>query len=132
MPRRKYQFKDRAQAEENYRKQEQRALRAEWLLTAMMEKRHVKVGRTKCITVGYVVLQHNILVYCLSNEKGIHRVCGIWNSGDQELSSLIVHLQHFGAFGDELYAHDRKMAELLTTAKELGNKAWKDAAWRHA
>ena len=118
-PRRKYQFKDRAEAEEQYRKADRRRLLAEGLLSATLDNRNVEVGDTGYYTIGYVVLRSTSFVYALhdNSTRPLHHVAGIWESDDPALVDLIASLLRWN---DNM---DYKYGTLLLRAQEASHKA---------
>ncbi len=95
MPRRKYKFKTRAEAEEAFQKADRQRLLTEWVFSAFIAKNHHTCGRVKFndarIEVGYVGVRHTIIVYAVNRfpEFMPHRVIGIWGADDQDLQNTI-------------------------------------------
>lgn len=84
--RRKYRFANRAEAEAAYQKADRQRLLTEWLFTAVAQKRHVIVGRTKGLTIGYVTVRHSAFVFALRRDKSslniVDQVCDLADCND--------------------------------------------------
>ncbi len=117
---RKYQFKDRADAEEAYREADRARLRAEWLLTAWIQGKCKAIASVEDKAIGYVTLNHSALVYVLRTHDSIHCVTGLWDCDSEQIGNVIAGLLRYEDSHELGLAIDRARAaawhSLLATA----------------
>jgi hypothetical protein len=119
---RKYQFKDRAEAEAEYRRVDRERLRAEWVFTGLLNKTLRQTGRIGTRRIGYLLLPHSTLIYSYHVRESIH--CGIdtWDVDSEQLQNVITGL--FRTVDNESYGLGRQLEIARQTAlRELSVSA---------
>lgn len=95
MSRRKYRYKNRAEAEDAWLKTERQRLLAEWFATALIQEQTTIVAKNifethHRITTGFFTLRHSSVVFAYYQKRtGPHCLIGIWDADSDELRELI-------------------------------------------
>jgi hypothetical protein len=122
MSRRKYQFRDRAEAEERYRETDRRRLAAEWFASGILLGRLTHTGRdetpTRHTQVGYFTTRCSAFVFAYYDDLGRdsgspHCILGIWELDDLQ-DAIDAHDAH---------ADTRPIAKLLAAAADAAELA---------
>ncbi len=112
MPRRKYRFASRADAEDALRKSERAHLLAEWFASALIEGRITYVGKDGTTKVGYFTTRHSAVVFAYVFDLRIdspHCIRGLWDADD--MHDLIVALSR--------HEDTRELGRLLDLARTI-------------